>query len=180
MKKLITRGLIFGAGFSLGRALYNERTREINKERIVNGISKLFWGEDAQTHFEYKTKYHRAYTSSYRNYRSFNNAQGEHRGAVKNYEYKSEIDAAEVLSRMKGFIESFGFASIGDLEDCIEIVDGSEVKFIRGCNDRDWGWDDLSLASVHMFSGNRFVIKWPFEKNLADVEDKEDPDDEAD
>lgn len=54
-----------------------------------------------------------------RAYRSFNNAQGEHRGEVKNYEYKSEIDAAEVLSKMKRFIESFGFASIGDLEDCI-------------------------------------------------------------
>lgn len=169
MKKLITRGLIFGAGFSLGRALYNERTRELNKERIVNGISKLFWGEDAETHFEYKTKYHRAYTP----YRNFINVHREHRGKVKNYEYKSEIDAAEVLSKMEGFIESCGYASIEDLEDCIELVDGSEIKFIRGYDDHYWGWDDLSLASVHRFFGNRFVIKWPFEKNRADMDYEE-------
>lgn len=179
MKKLITRGLIFVAGFSLGRALYDEKAREINKERIVNCISKLFWGEDAKTHFDYKTKYYRPYASSYRNYSSFTNAHEAHRGRVKNYEYESEVDAAEVLSKMKGFIESYGFASIGDLEDCIELVEGSEIKFVRNYDDGNLGWDDLSLASVRRFSENRFIITWPFVRYRADVDDKEDPDEEG-
>lgn len=175
MKKLITRGLIFGAGFSLGRALYNERTRELNKELIVNGISKLFWGEDAKTYFTRKP-YRRPYFSYSTYYAKHCSHEREHRGNIKNHEYKTEYDAAKVLEQMKGFIHDFGFASICDLENCIEKIDGEEIKFVRGSNDRDWGWDDLLSASVHRFSGNRFVIKWPFEKNLADVDDEEDSD----
>lgn len=182
MKKLITRGLIFGAGFGLARTIYREDSLIKTKENIVNGVSKLLFGADAKTYYETKSLRERArYYTNYAKYaprRRYNFAEDEqaHRSSIKNYTFTKEEDAETVLDKMKDCLFNFGYASIGDLID--NINDVTNAHLTAGWNDYEYGWKDISSAKIYHVMRSGYVIMWPFESHVTEMEDSDEEEEE--
>lgn len=161
----------------VGALLFMVR-RESLKETLMNLMSHIFFGEGTCDHYTKRYGYYtrQNYTdyvkyAKYANvkYANFVEREKKHRGDIKNHTYDNREQAEKVLGKMDDFIFSFGFASIGDLEDCIKDV--TNIVMTRGHNDRDYGWENLDKASVKKVPDG-WVIKWPFEKHTEDVRDE--------
>ena len=183
---LLGKAVLFGAGYFVGQA---DKTKI--KEKIVNGVSTLLLGEDAQTYWNrpwkrprydipYSSYYrdHKTYYTPYRSYPSYSYIfkNSETRRVVLDYVYETEDKANAVIDKMKDQIDSFCFVSINDLKDVIEDVTEDCLK--KGVYDRDYGWIDISDAYVRPVVGG-YQIVWPVDQHLEDFSDELEDEDVA-
>ena len=180
---LLGKAALFGVGYFVGQA---DKTRI--KEKIVNGVSTVLLGEDAQTYWnkpwrQPKRRYygsyyrdHKTYYTPYRSYPSYIFKNSETRRAVLDYVYETEDKANAVIDKMKDQIDSFCFVSINDLKDVIEDV--TEDCFKKGLYDRDYGWMDISDAYVKPVVGG-YQIVWPVDHSIEDFSDELEDEDVA-
>lgn len=171
MKKLITTSAIFGAGFALGRAIYRGETRESNKRRLMNAMHKLLFGLDAETYWT-SEKYKRPYMD-YNAFGSYDDPSKRHRANLKNHIYKDRQNAQKVMDKMNDFIHCYGFTTLQDLSNCIKDVENCAT--IINYRDCEYGWYNLSEAKIYKLQSG-YIIKWPYEKYISDVDDYVDPD----
>lgn len=78
-------------------------------------------------------------------------------GGVFDYDditYESRGDAEAVLTALEEVIDTFTFASVGDLYDLSEISTNNYAV-------NKYGWNDISSAKVVMVRGGRYMIKLP-------------------
>lgn len=172
MAGLISKGIIFGLGVAAGKAIYNPDTIQKNKERIVNGVSKLLLAADMSEYVHMKDQRRRYSTPYYdrvnahRYYSSYNGTS-----AAKNHKYWSRGHAESVLTYMKKVLDNCGVVSVMDLKDALKKYEG--ISYTDGFRDRDFVWTDLSTASILPCSDG-YIIKWPFEEDVefadSDVE----------
>lgn len=176
MAGLISKGIIFGLGVAAGKAIYNPDTIQKNKERIVNGVSKLLLAADMSEYVHMKDRRRRYGTPYYDRvnvHRYYSSYTGT--AAAKNHKYWSRKHAESVLNCMRKAIADYGVASVVDLKDALKKYEGLSYDILY--RDRDFVWTDLSTASILPCTGG-YIIKWPFEEDVevadGDIEGEDD------
>lgn len=135
------------------------------KRMILNIMKMMFFGDtEPDYYYDHRGNTHTNYTASYRgsSYRASSRRrererryEGDEKVDYQNVVLRNRMDAEDVVDQMRERIRRYGYCSIADLFDLINVT--------GNYNDNNWGWKDERDIGIRRISSG-FLI------NVRDAE----------